>query len=885
MNHPQDNNPHTAPIDGGQPEEKGPAADNLHHAQNLTGMYRSWFLDYASYVILERAVPHIIDGLKPVQRRILHALKKLDDGRYNKVANVIGYTMQFHPHGDASIGEALVALGQKELLIDTQGNWGNILTGDDAAAPRYIEARLSKFALDVAFNLKTTAWKPSYDGRNKEPLFLPIKFPLLLAQGAEGIAVGLACKILPHNFNELIDAAIAHVQGQEFKLLPDFPSSGMADFSRYNDGLQGGKVKVRARINKFDNKTLVITEIPFGTTTTGLIESILSATEKGKIKIKKIDDNTAEKVEIMVHLLPGVSPDKTIDALYAFTDCEISISPNACVIRDDKPAFLGVSDILRFAAENTRELLRKELEIRLQELEEAWLQSSLEKIFIEKRIYIQIEKCETWESIIQTIDRGLQPYKKFLKRPVTVDDIVRLTEIKIKRISRYDAFKAAEAIEAIEAEIKEVKADLQSIVPYTIRYFEKIKNKYGPGRERRTEIRNFHDIEATHVAAANQKLYVNRKEGFIGTSLRKDEFVAECSDIDDVIVFLKSGKYLVTKVAEKVFVGQDVVHIDIFKKNDDRTVYNVAYLDGKEGGSMVKRFSVTGVTRDKEYDVSRGVPGSRVLYLSANPNGEAETVKVFLKPRPRLRTLQFEFDFSTLAIKGRNSVGNILTRHLVDRVALKEKGISTLGGRDIWFDPVVIRINAENRGVYLGNFSGDDQVVTLTRAGYFQLHTFDLSIHFDDDTLLIEKYDPEKIYSTVYFDGESGFYFLKRFQVGPTERRVHFIGENPGSKVIAVSNDESAHFEVVFGGRSRKKPPEIIDAAEFIGIKSHKAHGKRLTTATVEAVTLLVQPGKEEEPPAGPEPEPEPEPGSEPQSEPGQENNEKPRQKAFTFPD
>lgn len=881
MNHPENNNHHTEPIDEGQPEEKGMAAANLHHAQNLSGMYQDWFLDYASYVILERAVPHLFDGLKPVQRRILHALKKLDDGRYNKVANVIGYTMQFHPHGDASIGDALVALGQKELLIDTQGNWGNILTGDEAAAPRYIEARLAKFALDVAFNLKTTAWKPSYDGRNKEPLFLPIKFPLLLAQGAEGIAVGLACKILPHNFHELIDAAIAHVQGREFKLLPDFPSGGLADFSRYNDGLQGGKVRVRARINKLDNKTLVITEIPFGTTTTGLIESILTATEKGKIKIKKIDDNTAEKVEIMVHLLPGVSPDKAIDALYAFTDCEISISPNACVIRDDKPAFLGVSDILRFSADNTLDLLKKELHIRLQELEEAWLQSSLEKIFIEKRIYIQIEKCETWEAIIQTIDRGLEPYKKFLKRPVTVDDIVRLTEIKIKRISRYDAFKAAEAIEAIEAEIKEVKANLQGIIPYTIQYFEKIKNKYGQGRERRTEIRNFHDIEATHVAAANQKLYVNRKEGFIGTSLRKDEFVAECSDIDDVIVFLKNGKYLVTKVAEKVFVGQDVVHIDIFKKNDSRTVYNAAYQDGKEGNAMVKRFSVTGVTRDKEYDIGRGTPGSKILYLSANPNGEAETIKVFLKPRSRLRTLQFEFDFSSLAIKGRSSIGNILTRHVVDRVALKEKGISTLGGRDIWFDPAVIRINAENRGVYLGNFSGDDQIVTLTRAGYFQLHTFDLSIHFDDDTLLIEKYDPEKVYSTVYFDGESEYYFLKRFQIGPSERRVRFIGDHPGSRVIAVSNDEAPQFEVSFGGRQAKKPPEIIGAAEFIGIKSHKAHGKRLTTAKVERVTALQAPVEEADPLPGPGPET----ALEPQAGPGQETATTPSQRTFTFPD
>ncbi len=828
-----------------QPEMDNPE-DDLHHVKYLAGLYENWFLDYASYVILERAVPHIDDGLKPVQRRILQAMKRLEDGRYHKVANIIGFTMQYHPHGDASIGEALVALGQKDLLIDTQGNWGNIYTGDEAAAPRYIEARLSKFALDVAFNPKTTRWKLSYDGRNKEPVTLPVKFPLLLAQGVEGIAVGLASKILPHNFNELIDAAIAHLQGKGFTLYPDFPTGGLADFSRYNDGLQGGKARVRARIKKLDNKTLVITEIPFGKTTTSLIDSVVAASDKGKIKIKKIDDNTAEKVEILVHLMPGVSPDKTIDALFAFTDCEVSISPNNCIIKDDRPVFMGVSEILKHSVQHTLNLLKKELEIRLEELEEEWHLSSLEKIFIENRIYNHIEECETWESIIETIDKGLEPFKKLLRREVSYEDIVKLTEIKIKRISRYDSFKADEHIKSIEAEIKDVKHDLKHIVPYTIKYYERIKEKYGKARQRKTEIRNFHDIEAAKVAAANQRLYVNRKEGFLGTSLRKDEFVSECSDIDDIIVFLKDGKYLVTRVSEKAFVGKNIVYAAIFKKNDDRTVYNVIYQDGKDGNVMVKRFSVTAVTRDKEYDVTKGSPGSRVIYFTANPNGEAETVKVHLKPRPRLRNLQFEFDFSTLAIKGRDSMGNILTRHTVDRVVLKEKGVSTLGGMDIWFDPAVIRINSDERGHYLGNFSGDDKILTITRSGCYELHTFDLSKVFDDDTMFIEKYNPDKVFSAVYFDADQNHYYLKRFEIEAGERKTRFLGDNPQSRLVAISNKEGVKFEIKFGGKHGKRPNETVDAEGFIAVKSHKAKGKRLTTFTVAAVTAI-EPGTDNE--------------------------------------
>lgn len=809
--------------------------DELLHLQSIKGLYRNWFLEYASYVILERAVPYLYDGLKPVQRRILHAMKRLDDGRYNKVANIIGFTMQYHPHGDASIGDALVALGQKDLLIDTQGNWGNIYTGDSAAAPRYIEARLSKFALDVVFNPKTTAWKLSYDGRNQEPVQLPVKFPLLLAQGVEGIAVGLASKILPHNFIELIDAAIAHLQGKPFELFPDFPTGGMADCSRYCDGTQGGKVRVRAKIAKLDKKTLVITEIPFGRTTSSLIDSILLANEKGKIKIKKIDDNTSENVEILIHLPPGVSPDQTMDGLYAFSDCEIPISTNCCVIDGEKPRFLGVSQILKASVQNTLNLLTAELQIRKDELAEDWHFSSLEKIFIENRIYNHIEQCETWEAIIETIDKGLTPFKKLLRRPVTVEDITKLTEIKIKRISRYDAFKADEYIKGLEAEVKIIEHHLNHIIEYTIAYYTRIKEKYSKGKERKTELRFFDVIEATKVVASNQKLYVDRKEGFIGTGLKKDEFVDECSDIDDVIVFLRDGKYLVTKVSEKSFVGKDIIHVAVFEKNDERTIYNVIYQDGKEGPSMIKRFAVTGVTRDREYDVTQGTPGSRVLYFTANPNGEAETVKVTLKPRPHLRKTQFEVDFSEIAIKGRNSMGNVVSKNPVFKVTLKESGVSTLGGRPIWFDNDVMRLNSDERGLYLGEFSGDERIISFTKSGLLKLDVYDLTTHFEPDVILIEKYDPAKVYTVVYFEGEQQFYYVKRFQVELTDRQVSFLGDHPESRLEVLSADLYPQIKILFGGR-KKGIDETVDLEAFIAVKSFKARGKRLTTTPVQSL-------------------------------------------------
>jgi topoisomerase-4 subunit A len=820
--------------------------EELHHVKPISGLYETWFLEYASYVILERAVPYVYDGLKPVQRRILQAMKRLEDGRYNKVANIIGFTMQYHPHGDASIGDALVALGQKELLIDTQGNWGNILTGDSAAASRYIEARLSKFALEVVFNPKTTEWKLSYDGRNKEPVQLPVKFPLLLAQGVEGIAVGLASKILPHNFNELIDACIAHLSGESFELFPDFPTGGMADCSRYNDGLQGGKVRARARISKLDKKTLVITEVPYGKTTTSLIDSIISANDKGKIKIKKIDDNTAENVEILVHLSPGVSPDQAIDGLYAFTDCEVPISPNSCVIENGKPRFVGVAEMLKISVGNTVDLLTLELQIRKKELEEDWHLSSLEKIFIENRIYNNIEDCETWKSIIDTIDKGLKPFKKYLRREVNEDDIVRLTEIKIKRISKYDAFKADEHIKAIEEELKEIAYHLEHIIEYTVNYYRRLKEKYGKGRERKTELRNFDVIEATKVVVANEKLYVNRIEGFVGTGLKKDEFVAECSDIDDIIVFLKDGRYLVNKVSGKAFVGKDIIYVGIFKKNDDRTIYNVVYEDGKHGPALGKRFAVTGVTRDREYNVTKGTPGSRVLYFTANPNGEAETVRIIHKPKKRMKKPQFEFDFSSLVIKGRSSMGNTLTRHAVFRVVLKESGVSTLGGRGIWFDSAVQRLNAEERGVYLGEFSGDDKIVAITQSGTFKVHTYDLSTYFEPGVVLIEKYDPERIYSAVYYEGEQQFYYVKRFQVEPTEKLVRFVGDHPDSRLETISADPSPQVKIAYGGR-KKGVEEIVDLEDFIAVKGYKARGKRLTTSKIESITPLEPEVEEEE--------------------------------------
>ena len=813
--------------------------EELHKVMHLSGMYQDWFLDYASYVILERAVPHVNDGLKPVQRRILHSMKRLDDGRYNKVANIIGHTMQFHPHGDASIGDALVQLGQKELLIDTQGNWGNILTGDGAAAPRYIEARLSKFALEVLFNPKTTEWKPSYDGRNKEPITLPVKFPLLLAQGVEGIAVGLASKILPHNFNELIDATIKYLKNEEFELYPDFPTGGQADFLKYNDGIRGGIIKVRAKIEKIDKKSLVITELPYGKTTTTLIESIIKANEKGKIRIKKIDDNTAENVEIHIQLVPGISPDKTIDALYAFTDCEVPISPNCCVIGDDKPNFLGVSEILKRSAGNSVQLLKSELEIRMSELEADWHFSSLEKIFIEKRIYREIEECETWESIIEAIDTGLEPYKKLLRKEVLRDDIVKLTEIKIKRISKYDSFKADEHIKDIEDEIEEVKNHLANIIPFTINYFKQIKKKYGAGKERQTEIRNFDTIVATKVVASNQKLYVDRKEGFFGTGLKKDEFVSDCSDIDDIITFRRDGTYQVTKVDEKVFVGKDIIHIDVFKKNDSRTIYNIIYRDGKSGNIMMKRCAVTGITRDKEYSISRNNGNTRILYLTVNPNGEAEVVKVFLKPKARLRNTTFEMDFSELSIKGRDAIGNILTKHSVMKITMKEKGISTLGGRKIWFDEAVLRLNADGRGKFLGEFGGHDRLLVVTRSGNFRLSTFSLENHFEDDQLFIEKFQALKVFSAVYYDGEMEYYYVKRFQFDAIEKLTPFIAEHEDSKLIKITEVEYPRFEIKFGGKNRERDKEIIEVADFIGVKSFRAKGKRLTKYQVELVQEL----------------------------------------------
>ncbi len=808
----------------------------------LSGMYQQWFLDYASYVILERAVPYVDDGLKPVQRRILHAMKEMDDGRYNKVANIIGQTMQYHPHGDASIGDALVQLGQKELLVDTQGNWGNILTGDGAAAPRYIEARLSKFALDVLFNPKTTNWKLSYDGRNREPVTLPVKFPLLLAQGVEGIAVGLASKILPHNFIELIDASIAYLRGEEFELYPDFPTGGSVDCSRYNDGIRGGAVKVRAKIEKRDNKTLAVTELPYGKTTTTLIESILKANEKSKIKIKKIDDNTSDKVEILIHLAPGISSDKTIDALYAFTDCETSISVNSCIIQDDKPKFLGVSEILKINTDQTVSLLKLELEIKRGELEEAWHFASLEKIFIEERIYKdkEFEQAADMDEAIAHIDFRLGPWKPKLHREVTRDDILRLMEIKMARILKFNSDKANDHIQAIEDEIAQIDHHIEHIIPYTIEWFERIKAKYSKGRERKTEIRNFENIEATKVVVANEKLYIDREEGFMGTSLKKNEYVCDCSDIDDIIVIRKDGTYFITKVSDKAFIGKNILYLAVFKKNDTRTIYNVVYRDGKNGSHFMKRFAITGVTRDKEYDLTQGTPGSKIVYFSANPNGEAEVIRVTLKPKPRIKKMIFEVDFGELAIKNRGAMGNLLTKNEVHRIALKEKGLSTLGGRKIWFDEDVLRLNSDNRGKYLGEFSGEDRILVLYKNGDFLLTSFDLENHFDDGILVIEKFDPRKILSVVYFDAEQGFYYVKRFQIEEIlNKRTNFIGENPDNRLVSVTWVRYPRFEIEFGGKNEARENEIIEVAEFIGVKSYKAKGKRLSVYEVGNIREL----------------------------------------------
>ena len=807
----------------------------------LSGMYQQWFLDYASYVILERAVPYVEDGLKPVQRRILHAMNMMDDGRYNKVANIIGQTMQYHPHGDASIGDALVQLGQKDLLIDAQGNWGNILTGDGAAAPRYIEARLSKFALDVVFNPKTTKWKLSYDGRNREPIALPVKFPLLLAQGVEGIAVGLACKILPHNFIELIDASISHLRGEDFVLYPDFPTGGSGDFARYNDGIRGSSIKVRAKIEKKDSKTLVVTEVPFGRTTSTLIESIIKANDKGKIKIRKIDDNTSDKVEILIHLIPGMSSDKTIDALFAFTDCEISISPNSATIRDDKPKFLGVSEILKINTDQTVALLKLELEIKRGELEEAWHFSSLEKIFIEERIYKdkEFEDSANMDEAIDHIDLRLTPWKPKLKREVTREDILRLMEIKMARILKFNTDKANDHLLAIEDEIEEINKNIKNIIPFTIAWYERLRAKYGKGRERKTEIRNFENIVASKVVVANEKLYIDRTEGFIGTSLKKAEYLCDCSDMDDVIVFRKDGTYIVSKVSEKAFIGKNILNVAIFKKNDNRTIYNVVYRDGKNGFIYMKRIAVTGVTRDKEYDLTQGTLGSRILYFSENPNGEAEVLRVTLKPKPRIKKLVFEVDFSELAIKGRASMGNILTKFEIHKIALKEKGVSTLGGRKIWFDEDVRRLNSDNRGMYLGEFSADDMILVIYKTGEYLICNFDLSNHFNDGVLLIEKYNPNKTLSAVYFDAEQGYYYVKRFQIDDSVKEAGFIGDFSGNKLISFTWAGHPQLELKFGGKNESREPEIVDVTEFIGVKSYKAKGKRLSMYEISTITEL----------------------------------------------
>ena len=843
-------------------------ASAVHH---LSGMYQNWFLDYASYVILERAVPHIEDGLKPVQRRILHSMKRMDDGRFNKVANIVGHTMQFHPHGDASIGDALVQMGQKDLLVDCQGNWGNILTGDRAAAPRYIEARLSKFALDVVFNPKTTEWQLSYDGRNKEPITLPAKFPLLLAQGAEGIAVGLSSKILPHNLVEICDAAINYLRGEEFQLYPDFPTGGSIDVARYNDGQRGGMVKVRAKIEKLDSKTIVIREIPFSKTTTTLIDSILKAIDKGKIKAKKVDDNTAAEVEIQVHLAPGVSSHKTIDALYAFSDCEINISPNCCVIEDNKPCFLTVSDVLRHSTDTTMGLLRKELQIRKSELEEQLFFSSLERIFIEERIYKEkkFEQSKSQDEVVAFIDSKLQPFKDQIfrvpsnkttaegkveqemveysfHRDITRDDILRLLEIKMQRILKYNKDKADELIARIKAELADIEYDLAHMTEVTIHWFEFIRDKYGKDHPRRTEIKSFDTIEASKVVEANQKLYINRQEGFIGTGLKKDEFVCNCSDIDDIIVFFKDGKYKMVRAADKIFVGKNILHVQVFKKNDKRTIYNVVYRDGKAGAAYIKRFFVPTMTVGKEYDLTQGTPGSRVLYFTANPNGEAEVIKVTLEANPKLKKIFIERDFSEVGIKGRTSKGNLVTRNPIHRIGLKSHGHSTLGGRKVWYDPDVNRLNYDEHGRLLGEFFDDDSILVVLDDGNFYISSFDANNHYEDNIKIIEKWDPDKIWTAALFDADnSGNLYLKRFRMEAIKRQQNYIGENPKSQLMLLTDTAYPRIEVDYApvkapdGSMTQRPPLEIDADEFIAVKGFKAKGKRVTTLDVEAVKEL----------------------------------------------
>jgi topoisomerase-4 subunit A len=806
----------------------------------VTGMYKDWFLDYASYVILERAVPAIEDGFKPVQRRIMHSLKELDDGRYNKVANVVGHTMQYHPHGDQSIGDAMVQIGQKELLIDCQGNWGNILTGDGAAASRYIEARLSKFALEVLYSPKITDWGVSYDGRRAEPNNLPVKFPLLLASGAEGIAVGLSTKVLPHNFNELIDSSIKILKGKPFTLYPDFLTQGIADVSNYNDGLRGGRVRVRAKIGQLDKNTLVITQIPFSTNTTTLIDSILKANDKGKIKIKKIEDNTAAEVEILIHLFPGVSPDKTIDALFAFTACETSVAPLGCVIEDNKPLFIGVSDMLKISTNRTVQLLKSELEIQLSELEEQWHFLSLERIFIENKIYRDIEEKTTKEDVIQAVDDGLKPHIKHLKRAVTEEDILRLLDIRIMRISKFDSNKAQDKIEALEGSIEQVKYDLEHLIDFAIAYFTRLKEKYGKGKERQTELRIFDDIEATKVVLRNTKLYVNREEGFVGTSLKKDEYVTDCSDIDDVIVFLRNGKMMITKVDAKTFVGKDIIHIAIFDKSDKRTIYNMIYRDGKSGPSYIKRFNVSGVTRDKSYDLTNETAGSQTLYFSCNPNGEAEVITILLRQVGSVKKLKFDIDFAALAIKGRASKGNLVTKYPIKKIELKEKGISTLLPRKVWFDDTVQRLNVDARGELLGEFRPSDKILVISQAGKIKVITPELTTHFDEDMIVLEKWVPKKPISAIYYDGEKERYYIKRFLVEAENKEESFITEHPNSRLEIVATDYRPVAELVFTKvKGVQKDNLCVEIESFIAVKGFKALGNQLTTDKLKQVNLL----------------------------------------------
>ena len=814
--------------------------DELKEIVHVAGMYEDWFLDYASYVILERAVPHIFDGLKPVQRRILHSLKELDDGRYHKVANVIGHTMKYHPHGDASIGDAMVQIGQKNLLLDMQGNWGNTATGDRAAAPRYIEVRLTPFALDVAFNKKITKWNSSYDGRGKEPETLPVKFPLLLAHGVEGIAVGLSTKILPHNFNELIDASIKVLKGIKPRIFPDFLSGGMADFTNYNDGRRGGKVRVRAKIKAIDKSTLHITEIPYSTNTSSLINSIIKANDKGKIKIKKIEDNTAEKVEISISLPAGISPDKTIDALYRFSDCELSISPLSCVISDNQPIFNGVSEILQESTDHTVKLLTKELEVNLKELKDRWHFSSLERIFIENRIYHAIEELETWEDIISTIHFELKPFTKNLNRDVTDEDVERLTEIKIKRITKFDLEKAIKDIKILENKITEVEHNLNNIIDYAIDYFKNLKKKYGSDKTRKTEIKIFESIDATKVVVANKKLFVNREEGFIGTSMRKDEFVCDCSDIDDIIVFKNDGSMKVVKIDSKVFVGKGIIHTAVFKKKDTRTIYNMIYSDGKSGFSMMKRFNVSSITRNKEYFLTKSDQGSKVIYLTANPNGEAETITIHLRKSQKLKILKFDYDFADLAIKGKASVGNILTKNRVKKIELRSEGISTLSARKIWFDKNVRRLNVDERGDLLGDFAANDKILSINENGTLELKSFDISTHFDDNMIIIEKHVPNKPISVVYFDGKKENFFVKRFLIENLSQKFMFISDHKNSFLEIVSTDWRPQIEINYKkekGKDRKK--DIVNLEEFISIKGAKSFGNRLSSNKINSIKLL----------------------------------------------